>query len=40
LILQKEQRERLSEDAFEEVTATKYKLDIIERTEEEARRGT
>ena len=29
----------MSEDMFEEVTATKYKLDIIERTEEEARRG-
>lgn len=32
-------RKRLSEDAFEEVTATKYKLEITERTEEEARRG-
>jgi hypothetical protein len=29
----------MSEDAFEEVTATKYKLEITERTEEEARRG-
>jgi hypothetical protein len=29
----------MSEDVFEQVTATKYKLDIIERTEEEARRG-
>ena len=29
----------MSEDVFEEVTATKYKPDIIERTEEEARRG-
>jgi hypothetical protein len=31
--------ERMSEDVFEKVAATKYKLDIIERTEEEARRG-
>ena len=31
--------ERMSEDTFEKVTATKYKPDIIERTEEEARRG-
>ena len=29
----------MSEDAFEKVTATKYKLEITERTEEEARRG-
>jgi hypothetical protein len=29
----------MSEDVFEKVTATKYKPDIIERTEEEARRG-
>jgi len=29
----------LSEDAFEEVTAPKYRPDITERTEEEARRG-
>jgi hypothetical protein len=30
---------RLSEDAFEEVKPTKYRPDITERTEEEARRG-
>jgi hypothetical protein len=30
---------RLSEDSFEKVTATKYRPDITERTEEEARRG-
>jgi len=29
----------LSEDAFEKVKPTKYKLEITERTEEEARRG-
>ena len=29
----------MSEDAFEEVTAPKYRPDITERTEEEARRG-
>ena len=29
---------RVSEDAFEEVTATKYRPEITERTEEEARR--
>jgi len=29
----------MSENTFEKVAATKYKLDIIERTEEEARRG-
>ncbi|MCX6684050.1 MAG: hypothetical protein NTZ37_04905 [Methanoregula sp.] len=29
----------MSEDLFEKVTATKYQPDIIERTEEEARRG-
>jgi hypothetical protein len=29
----------MSEDAFEEVTATKYRPDITERTEEEAKRG-
>ena len=29
----------MSEDVFEKVAATKYKLDITERTEEEARRG-
>ena len=30
---------QLSEDAFEEVTEIKYRPEIIERTEEEARRG-
>ena len=29
----------MSEDMFEEVTATKYKPDITERTKEEARPG-
>ena len=29
----------MSEDVFEKVAATKYKLEITERTEEEARRG-
>jgi len=29
----------LSDDSFEKVTATKYRPDITERTEEEARQG-
>ena len=33
----KNEGERMSENAFEKVTATKYRPDIIERTEKEAR---
>jgi len=36
---QNNEGERMSEDVFEVVTEIKYKPDIIERTEEEARRG-